>query len=582
MPELALGTPLAEALSLAIQPKLVEIGWSSGGGDDESLAEYIILMLINGKTQDQIAAELSGDLLNLGPDDPGAIDFSRWLFAQVELLSRQFAPAAGQEEQAQAVSEQTAQQTQLDGENAFGQANEALSGGLDTEMDGDSPDTATESGTMFVYHIGNHTMGQRVFEKLTRNCSPTGPKSMRGDANKRMLGQISKQMDGSRSSVLNRTRGSDRVGKRGRDPPRGPRGGQNNFGAGPLPHNPRPLDPSKRSNGAPAMGGAAAGIQAMSAQQQMAMLQFYEEQARAMAQGMAQILSPQQQMMMMNNGGMPMGNPGFGNGFQPQQSQPQSGKSLFERTQRPQHNARGGFEQNQRGGFHQNQRGGPHQRGGHHKNGAHHQKTKEELDAEMDLGMTNGQATDTDGMAVDALASGEDSICKFNLRCTNADCKFGHQSPAAPPGVNVDLTDTCPYGAACKNHKCTGRHPSPAQRMAYKAEQECKFFPNCTNPKCPFQHPTTPLCRFGADCSRADCKFTHVKTKCKFNPCLNPLCAFKHEEGQKKGKFEDKVWENKSERKFVDESAGEEILIGPSAPSEAKEAEQGVEIDMAA
>jgi hypothetical protein len=85
--EVSLETPLAEALNAAIQPKLVEVGWSTGGVDDSALAEYIILMLVNGKTQDQIAAELSGDLLNLGPDDPGARDFSQWLFQQVEYLS---------------------------------------------------------------------------------------------------------------------------------------------------------------------------------------------------------------------------------------------------------------------------------------------------------------------------------------------------------------------------------------------------------------------------------------------------------------------------------------------------------------
>lgn len=82
-------TPLAEALHQALLPKLVEVGWGSGGDDDSALSEYIILMLVNGKTQDQIAAELAGDLLNLGPDDPGARDFSQWLFEQVGALHEQ-------------------------------------------------------------------------------------------------------------------------------------------------------------------------------------------------------------------------------------------------------------------------------------------------------------------------------------------------------------------------------------------------------------------------------------------------------------------------------------------------------------
>lgn len=87
--EVSLNTPLAEALTVAIQPKLVEVGWGTGGADDSALAEYIILMLVNGKTQDQIAAELSGDLLGLGPDDPSTRDFSSWLFERIEVLNVQ-------------------------------------------------------------------------------------------------------------------------------------------------------------------------------------------------------------------------------------------------------------------------------------------------------------------------------------------------------------------------------------------------------------------------------------------------------------------------------------------------------------
>ena len=87
--EVALNTPLADALSNVVQPKLSEVGWSTGGADDSALGEYIILMLVNGKTQDQIATELSNDLLNLPPEDTGATDFARWLFEQVDLLNKQ-------------------------------------------------------------------------------------------------------------------------------------------------------------------------------------------------------------------------------------------------------------------------------------------------------------------------------------------------------------------------------------------------------------------------------------------------------------------------------------------------------------
>lgn len=87
--EVVLDSPLAQALNSAIQPKLVEVGWSTGDTDDSALSEYIILMLANGKTQDQISSELSGELLNLGENDPGARDFAQWLFHQVETLNAQ-------------------------------------------------------------------------------------------------------------------------------------------------------------------------------------------------------------------------------------------------------------------------------------------------------------------------------------------------------------------------------------------------------------------------------------------------------------------------------------------------------------
>ncbi|KAI4182677.1 MAG: hypothetical protein LQ346_006529 [Caloplaca aetnensis] len=97
--EVLLNTPLADALSNVVQPKLTEIGWNTGGLDDSALGEYIILMLVNGKTQDQIAAELSNDLLSLGPEDTGATDFATWLFEQVHTLNAQLQGSSAPQEQ---------------------------------------------------------------------------------------------------------------------------------------------------------------------------------------------------------------------------------------------------------------------------------------------------------------------------------------------------------------------------------------------------------------------------------------------------------------------------------------------------
>jgi len=188
----------------------------------------------------------------------------------------------------------------------------------------------------------------------------------------------------------------------------------------------------------------------------------------------------------------------------------------------------------------------------------------------VDLELHNSLVPDT--VALSRTDASPDTICNFNLKCTKPDCVFAHQSPAAPPGIAIDVHDNCPFAAACQNRKCVARHPSPAQRRSYQAEQDCKFFPNCTNAKCPFRHPSTPVCRNGADCTRAGCKFAHVNTACKYNPCLNPQCPYRHEDGQKKGPFRDKVWkagreepdEHVSERKYVTEDGEEEELIVPA------------------
>lgn len=140
--EVAVGTPLAEALQNVVQPKLAEVGWATGS-DDNALSEYIILMLVNGKTQDQIASELSNDLLALGPEDSGAIDFSRWLFEQVQLLNAQLnggaASVTAPAQPAQSY-ETTAGAVQHDGEM------DGASGSVENDADmGDAADAAQGS-----------------------------------------------------------------------------------------------------------------------------------------------------------------------------------------------------------------------------------------------------------------------------------------------------------------------------------------------------------------------------------------------------------------------------------------------------
>lgn len=88
LPAIAQDSPLAGAISNVVRPKLVELGWIAD--DQESaLSDYIVLMLINGKTQEQVATEISNDFLGLEEGDTQALEFSNWLFGQVEILNQQ-------------------------------------------------------------------------------------------------------------------------------------------------------------------------------------------------------------------------------------------------------------------------------------------------------------------------------------------------------------------------------------------------------------------------------------------------------------------------------------------------------------
>jgi hypothetical protein len=80
-------SPLAQQLQQLVQPKFVEYGWTTGG-DDTTLFEYVLLMVANGKDSSQVAAELSNDLLDLGPDNPETQEFAQWLFAAASCRRR--------------------------------------------------------------------------------------------------------------------------------------------------------------------------------------------------------------------------------------------------------------------------------------------------------------------------------------------------------------------------------------------------------------------------------------------------------------------------------------------------------------
>ncbi|XP_073656253.1 zinc finger CCCH domain-containing protein 14 isoform X15 [Tursiops truncatus] len=120
------------------------------------------------------------------------------------------------------------------------------------------------------------------------------------------------------------------------------------------------------------------------------------------------------------------------------------------------------------------------------------------------------------------------------------------------------LLERCKYWPACKNgDECAYHHPvSPCKafpncKFAEKClfvHPNCKYDAKCTKPECPFTHMsrripvlppkpavTTPappsssqLCRYFPACKKMECPFYHPK-HCRFNTqCTRPDCTFYH------------------------------------------------------
>lgn len=127
------GSPLAESLTAAVGSKLTELGWSSGASDDSALSEFIILMLVNGKTQSEMTSELANDLLVLNPDDPGAGEFAEWLFKELEATNTRLNGGSMSQQMSVAAQDQT---MAVDESSQSGVMDAAMSDGADGPTDG--------------------------------------------------------------------------------------------------------------------------------------------------------------------------------------------------------------------------------------------------------------------------------------------------------------------------------------------------------------------------------------------------------------------------------------------------------------
>ncbi|KAG9597604.1 nuclear polyadenylated RNA-binding protein Nab2, partial [Aureobasidium melanogenum] len=434
--EVATGTPLAEALHNAVQPKLAEVGWSTGAADDSALAEYIILMLVNGKTQSQIASELSNDLLGLGPDDPSTNEFATWLFDQVHTLNAQ------------------------------------LNGGQDAHMD------STQSAITPAVNQDNSSQDQTMGDggdSLPEGAIPTGPKSMRNGKqqtrDRRMLGHMNKALDRTNDATLHRIRGGGGVGRinthNNREPPKGPRNMANRM------QNMSQMNSPMTQNA----------IMGANPQQQMQLFKMLEEQSRMMAQ----ILGPGQQFP-----NAPAINPAFFNGQQGQQGQ--QGKSLFERIEKPRKNSN--FKNNQRpnAGADAMETDGAENADSEQKEPSTIPCRFQLSCTNPSCHFGHQSPAAPPGIALDLTDK-----CPYGAACTNKKCVASHPSPAQKR-AHLSTQVDCKFYPNCTNPNCPFKHPStpPCRNGADCPERDsgcqfshsdimCRYTP-CLNPNCPYRH----------------------------------------------------------------------------------------------
>lgn len=491
------GSDHAQQLQNAIQPKLMENGWVTDE-NDMTLAEYVTMMIVNGRDAQGVQAELGTDLLAIGDDNPEVIDFTKWLFDQVQAITQP------QQQQAQQAENNGAQQDQ---------AQQSTSGDAMME-DSASPAEAPPTGPRSMRNGSGPQRGRggRMLNQLNRNLDrselPDNLRRIKGAAGGVGGGRINSHSSrdaaprGPKHSIA---RGVGRMLNGGRGGP------QNGMG----------------------MMGAAPGVDS---QQQMQFMQMMEMQAN-MFQQMLQAIP--------NGAGGPNGGRGGARG----------------------RGARGGA----RGG-----RGGQQQA-----------PTLHAVDGKMpDGALPSGpHAGGADGMDLDGDENGGgkfSSPCRFDLSCTNPACGFAHRGPRTTLETvpTLDMTATCSYAGKCTNKSCTARHPSPASAKPGAIPVPCKFYPNCQNAQCPFTHPNVRPCKNGGDCTTPGCTFGHSTIVCRYNPCLNQNCPYKHEAGQKRGKFEDKVWTpgDKAERfaDFKKEDGPEELILPGQANGNGVKEEFGV------
>ncbi|ORY75042.1 hypothetical protein BCR35DRAFT_306468 [Leucosporidium creatinivorum] len=502
MADIVPSSPQGQALQNAIQDKLVSLGWTTEATEDDPpvMAEYILVMLGNRKTAEQINDELSSVTTDYDPS------FVTWLFQELERHypstnpSTTTAPAPSS---APPTDNRRPNAPPPSGRNIFGAA---MSG-----VKRDSRDL--EAG-------GREPPAQRArFENGGRGGYEGVPNGPRGGAQgpqggrRQPNGLPQPPQGGGDGNLLNRM-GPAPTGNRGG----GGNQGGNTMGMPRAAYEAISQTIAAVNAGAHPSALAAIPFPALAAHPSSKFLPpqiLAQAQAHAMAQAQA---FAAMQGVWGNAPGAP-GPPG--GGFNPQAP---------------------AFNPSFGGG----PRGGPGGAGGHfnpsHPANSHASKPTPPPPAPKSVVLPTKPE--------------QEQICKHATECSKPPCPYSHPSPVATKESGLVLSsEACELQLECKDPDCPKSHISPSQKSMtsgsvkttpagtlYTAppsttasrptpaadpnaipgagEKPCKFAGSCTRKGCVFLHPWDKRgdpatqgqgvpCHWGAACTRADCHFTH-------------------------------------------------------------------------
>ncbi|KZV73989.1 hypothetical protein PENSPDRAFT_648389 [Peniophora sp. CONT] len=507
---LSIGGEKTKVFEVAIQNELIRRGYTTE--PDDTMSEYITIMLINNKSPDDILKEC---ISFLGNDVERS--FVDWLFEEAARNEASGEPEPAPASVPAAIPPTTTESTNNAKPTSSDKTRPPPSGprvfqqAIGQAQASTSP-TAQKRTASARSPSPTPGAGGQGPNKSRRTDAPTGPRAMRDGPGPGPRGPNSNV--GGRGLL-------ERIGPARSGPPPPP------FNPGPGPNMmnglPGPFPPGMNEM---EMAQAMQGMNGGPNQQMMfqEMMMNHMALMAQMASGMG-MLPPPGMMPGMGMGGPPqgMGGPGFGG--------PGMG---------PGPGPRNGPGRPQRG------RGGRPNQGVRPTN--EHSPappTPSDVHVPQLAAPTPQQPAPSPAQPQPAFAVPDrpqsPTLCKFGQKCTNAHCRWSHASPVSTAESGVVLsTEACENGRECVDKDCIKSHVSPAAVNPALAKQH-----RPAPAPVPIQTPSTPAngvaqCRYGMACTRRDCTFSHPpnhplhkpstsNVPCRFgSACTRATCTFAH------------------------------------------------------